>query len=52
MDSTGLKLCGAGEWLLKKHGTKTHRPWCTLHIGTDADTGHIVAAMLLRSAPC
>jgi len=23
VDSTGLKLCGAGEWLVEKHGTKT-----------------------------
>jgi Transposase DDE domain len=23
VDSTGLKLCGAGEWLLEKHGAKT-----------------------------
>ena len=23
VDSTGLKLCGTGEWLLEKHGTKT-----------------------------
>ena len=23
VDSTGLKLCGSGEWLLEKHGTKT-----------------------------
>ena len=22
VDSTGLKLCGAGEWLIEKHGTK------------------------------
>ncbi len=36
VDSTGLKLCGAGEWLLEKHGTKTRRAWRTLHIGTDA----------------
>ena len=21
MDSTGLKLCGPGEWLIEKHGT-------------------------------
>src|ERR671939_109608 len=27
VDSTGLKLCGAGEWLLDKHGTKTRRSW-------------------------
>ena len=25
VDSTGLKLCGAGEWLLHTHGTKTRR---------------------------
>ena len=49
VDSTGLKLCGAGEWLLEKHGTKTRRAWRTLHIGTDADTGHIVAATLTSS---
>src|ERR1700692_1633301 len=32
VDSTGLKLCGAGEWLIEKHGTKTRRAWRTLHI--------------------
>jgi hypothetical protein len=46
VDSTGLKLCGAGEWLLEKHGTKTRRAWRKLHIGVDADTGEIVAATL------
>ena len=49
VDSTGLKLCGAGEWLLETHGTKTRRAWRTLHIGTDADTGEIVAATLTGS---
>ena len=52
VDSTGLKLCGAGEWLLEKHGTRTRRAWRTLHIGTDADTGHIVAATLTGSDAC
>ncbi len=46
VDSTGLKLCGAGEWLLEKHGAKTRRSWRKLHIGLDADTGQIVAATL------
>jgi hypothetical protein len=46
VDSTGLKLCGAGEWLLEKHGTKTRRSWRKLHIGMDADTGQIVATAL------
>ena len=52
VDSTGLKLCGAGEWLHEKHGTKMRRAWRTLHIGTDADTGHIVAATLTGSDAC
>ena len=46
VDSTGLKLCGAGEWLIEKHGTKMRRSWRKLHIGLDADTGQIVAAVL------
>jgi hypothetical protein len=46
VDSTGLKLCGAGEGLVEKHGTKTRRSWRKLHIGMDADTGQIVAAVL------
>src|SRR4051794_16931383 len=46
VDSTGLKLCGAGEWLLEKRGTRTRRSWRKLHLGVDADTGQIVAAAL------
>jgi len=46
VDSTGLKLCGKGEWLLEKHGTATRRSWRALHLGVDADTGRIVASTL------
>jgi Transposase DDE domain len=46
VDSTGLKLCGAGEWLVEKHGTRKRRSWRKLHIGVDASTGKIVAATL------
>ena len=46
VDSTGLKLCGPGEWLAEKHGTRTRRGWRKLHLATDADTGRIVAAAL------
>jgi hypothetical protein len=46
VDSTGLKLCGAGEWLIEKHGTQARRSWRKLHIGLDAETGEIVAATL------
>jgi hypothetical protein len=46
VDSTGLKFCGPGEWLVEKHGTKRRRSWRKLHIATDADTGRIVASVL------
>jgi hypothetical protein len=46
VDSTGLKLCGAGEWLIEKHGTRTRRSWRKLHLGVDAGTGQIVAVAL------
>ena len=46
VDSTGLRLCGPGEWLVEKHGTRTRRSWKKLHIGMDANTGQIVAAEL------
>jgi len=46
VDSTGLKLCGKGEWLLEKHGTATRRSWRALHLGVDAGTGRIVTSTL------
>jgi len=46
VDSTGLKLCGPGEWLTEKHGTRRRRSWRKLHLATDADTGRIVASVL------
>src|SRR4051794_5913418 len=46
VDSTGLKLIGAGEWLVEKHGTKRRRSWRKMHLGVDARTGWIVAATL------
>jgi hypothetical protein len=46
VDSTGLRLCGPGEWLMEKHGARTRRSWKKLHLGVDADTGEIVAAAL------
>jgi len=46
VDSAGLKLCGAGEWLNEKHGTKVRRSWRKLHLGLDAGTGRIVASLL------
>ena len=49
VDSTGVQLCGPGEWLVEKHGSRTRRSWRKLHIGVDADTGRIVASTLTMS---
>jgi len=46
VDSTGLRLCGPGEWLIEKHGARKRRAWKKLHLGVDADTGEIIATML------
>ncbi|MDI1269231.1 MAG: IS5 family transposase [Polaromonas sp.] len=46
IDSTGLKVFGAGEWLQEKHGAKARRSWRKLHLAVDASTGLIVASML------
>jgi hypothetical protein len=47
VDSTGLRLCGPGEGLVEKHGTRRHRSWRKLHIGVDA--GQILASELTTS---
>ncbi|WP_152568700.1 IS5 family transposase [Microvirga sp. BSC39] len=46
VDSTGLRLCGSGEWMVEKHGTHRRRSWRKLHIGVDASTGQILASEL------
>jgi hypothetical protein len=48
VDSTGLKLGGAGEWLFEKHGTSRRRSWRKLHIGIDAASGEIVAVKVTK----
>src|ERR671913_619975 len=35
VDSTGLKLCGPGEWLVERRRTRTRRAWRVLHLATD-----------------
>ena len=49
VDSAGLQLCGPGEWLVEKHGTRKRRSWRKLHIGVDAGTGRILASELTTS---
>ena len=43
VDSTGLKVCGRGEWHAHKHGDKKRRRWKKLHLGVD-DEGCILAS--------
>jgi hypothetical protein len=43
VDSTGLKRCGPGEWLVEKHATRPRRSWRKLHLGVDADMGQLIA---------
>lgn len=45
VDSTGLKVCGQGEWHCKKHGKRKRRKWKKLHIGVDA-AGWILASKM------
>ena len=47
VDSTGLRLCGPGEWLVEKHGSRTRRSWRKLHIGVDAAARHPDAAVVV-----
>ncbi len=46
VDSTGLRIYGAGQWLEEKHGTKSRRGWRKLHLAIDADNGQIIAHSL------
>ena len=46
IDSTGLQVFGAGQWLEAKHGAKSRRTWRKLHLAVDAASGMIVAQTL------
>lgn len=46
IDSTGLKIYGAGQWLEEKHGARSRRSWRKLHLAVDADSGEIIAHSL------
>ena len=49
VDSTGLKVYGAGEWCSRKHRKAHERGgWRKLHIGVD-DDGYIVAETLTQN---
>lgn len=49
IDSTGLKVYGAGQWLQEKHSVRARRTWRKLHLAVDADPGLVVAATLTEN---
>jgi Transposase DDE domain len=46
IDSTGLKVYGAGEWQAEKHGERGRRTWRKLHLAIDPENGEILASEL------
>src|SRR5919199_4452226 len=49
IDATGLKVYGAGEWLVETHGERGKRTWRKLHLPVDPSTGEILASALTTS---
>lgn len=46
IDATGLKVHGAGERLVAKHGERGRRSWRKLHLAVDPESGEILASEL------
>src|SRR3954471_21368015 len=46
IDSTGLKVYGAGEWQTEKQGERSRRTWRKLHLAVNSDSGEILASEL------
>ena len=50
VDSTGCKIYGEGEWKVRQHGCAKRHTWRKLHLGVDAASGEILAALLTTNA--
>ena len=50
LDSTGMKICGEGEWKVRKHGYSKHRTWRKLHLGANPDNGEIQTVILTENS--
>src|SRR5918995_2529122 len=46
IDATGLKVHGAGEWQVERHGGRGRRSWRKLHLAVDPESGEILASEL------
>lgn len=42
IDSSGFKIFGEGEWMVRKHGASYHRTWRETHIALDYKTRNII----------
>src|SRR3712207_85944 len=49
IDATGLKVHGAGEWLVEAHGGRGRPTWRNLHLAVDPADGAILASTLTAS---
>ena len=49
MDSTGLKVYGAGEWKVRKHGYSKRRTCRKLHLAIDAESHEIQAVAVTEA---
>jgi hypothetical protein len=49
IDTTGLQVHGAGEWLAETHGERGRRTWRKLHLAVDPASGAILASALTTS---
>lgn len=43
VDSSGLKLCGEGEWRVRQHGQQKRRGWRKIHVAFDAKTQEVAS---------
>ena len=50
LDSSGIKICGEGEWKVKIHGRGRPRKWLKVHIAIDARTQEVVAEVTTESS--
>jgi hypothetical protein len=46
VDSTGIKVCGEGEWKVRQHGWSQRRTWLKLHLAVDADTQEVCTTVV------
>lgn len=50
VDSTGLKVYGAGEWIAKKQGLRQERTWRKLHVALDESDQQVRAVGLTTNS--